>query len=43
MTIKSSERFKQPEGRNLALGYFGASTGAAAALQAAALLGPVIG
>ncbi len=34
---------KQPEAENLAIGYFGASTGAAAALQAAALLGPVIG
>ncbi len=33
----------QPEGKNLRIGYFGASTGAAAALQAAALLGPVIG
>ncbi len=34
---------KQPEAESLGLGYFGASTGAAAALQAAAFLGPVIG
>jgi len=32
----------QPSTMNLNLGYFGASTGAAAALQAAAKLGPVI-
>lgn len=32
-----------PEGRELAIGYFGASTGAAAALWAAADLGPEIG
>ncbi len=34
---------KQPEAKSLGIGYFGASTGAAAALQAAAFLGPVIG
>lgn len=32
-----------PETKNLTLGYFGASTGAAAALRAAAALGPSIG
>ncbi len=34
---------EQPEAEDLGIGYFGASTGAAAALQAAAVLGPVIG
>ncbi len=34
---------RQPETRNLAVGYFGASTGAAAALQAAVNLGPAVG
>jgi dienelactone hydrolase len=34
---------KQPQTRGLAIGYFGASTGAAAALNAAAQLGPAIG
>lgn len=34
---------KQPQTKTLSTGYFGASTGAAAALQAAAALGPVIG
>jgi putative phosphoribosyl transferase len=34
---------KQPETQTLAIGYFGASTGAAAALQAAAQLGRIIG
>ncbi len=34
---------QQPETRNLGIGYFGASTGAAAALQAAAALGSEIG
>ena len=34
---------KQPEAKSLGIGYFGASTGAAAALQAAAFLGSVIG
>jgi len=34
---------EQPRTRSLGLGYFGASTGAAAALQAAAALGSVIG
>ena len=33
---------KQPQARGLALGYFGASTGAAAALHAAAALGPEV-
>jgi len=33
---------KQPETRNLGIGYFGASTGAAAALKSAAVLGPTI-
>jgi len=33
---------KQPETRNLGIGYFGASTGAAAALKSAAVLGPSI-
>ena len=33
---------QQPQTKTLALGYFGASTGAAAALQAAAALGPAI-
>ena len=33
----------QPECESLAVGYFGASTGAAAALQAAATFGPAIG
>ena len=33
----------QPATRNLAVGYFGASTGAASALRAAAALGPAIG
>ncbi|MBI2087443.1 MAG: dienelactone hydrolase family protein [Deltaproteobacteria bacterium] len=32
-----------PETKNLTLGYFGASTGAAAALRAAAALGPSVG
>lgn len=32
----------QPWGKGLRLGYFGASTGAAAALQAAAMMGPSI-
>jgi putative phosphoribosyl transferase len=32
-----------PHGQNLNIGYFGASTGAAAALQAAATSGPLIG
>jgi len=34
---------EQPQIRDLAIGYFGASTGAAAALQAAAVLGPTVG
>jgi pimeloyl-ACP methyl ester carboxylesterase len=34
---------QQPVTKNLALGYFGASTGAAAALMAAAALGPALG
>ncbi len=34
---------EQPRSENLVIGYFGASTGAAAALQAAATFGPVIG
>lgn len=34
---------EQPETKNLPIGLFGASTGAAAALKAAASLGPVIG
>ncbi len=34
---------QRPETRDLAIGYFGASTGAAAALEAAAALGPQIG
>lgn len=34
---------EQPQHRGLAVGYFGSSTGAASALQAAAELGPVIG
>jgi dienelactone hydrolase len=34
---------EQPRTRSLGLGYFGASTGAAAALQAAAVLGSVMG
>lgn len=34
---------QQPETRDLGIGYFGASTGAAAALEAAAALGPKIG
>ena len=34
---------KQPHTRTLSIGYFGASTGAAAALQAAAALGSAIG
>jgi putative phosphoribosyl transferase len=34
---------QQAETRDLAIGYFGASTGAAAALEAAAALGPEIG
>ena len=33
----------QPQSRSLALGYFGASTGAAAAFNAAAFFGPAIG
>jgi len=33
----------QPNTKNLKIGYFGASTGAAAALEAAAVLGPTIG
>jgi putative phosphoribosyl transferase len=33
----------QPQTKGLKIGYFGASTGAAAALQAAAALGPIIG
>lgn len=33
---------QQPRLRNMAIGYFGASTGAAAALKAAAVLGPSI-
>jgi putative phosphoribosyl transferase len=33
---------QQPQTQTLTIGYFGASTGAAAALQAAATLGPVI-
>ena len=33
---------QEPATQNLAIGYFGASTGAAAALKAAAALGPVI-
>jgi pimeloyl-ACP methyl ester carboxylesterase len=33
----------QPEARNLRIGYFGASTGAAAALEAAAILGEKVG
>ncbi len=34
---------EQSQIKDLAIGYFGASTGAAAALQAAAILGPIIG
>jgi dienelactone hydrolase len=34
---------REPETQMLAIGYFGSSTGAAAALQAAAHLGPMIG
>jgi pimeloyl-ACP methyl ester carboxylesterase len=34
---------EQSQIKDLTIGYFGASTGAAAALQAAAILGPVIG
>jgi len=34
---------QQPATRDLPIGYFGASTGAAAALEAAARLGPVVG
>ena len=34
---------EQPDAHHLAIGYFGASTGAAAALKAAAILGPSIG
>ena len=34
---------RQPEGAGLPVGYFGASTGAAAALLAAAALGPLVG
>jgi|SRR5579863_1369910 len=34
---------KAPETQSLSIGYFGASTGAAAALRAAAQLGPMIG
>lgn len=34
---------EQPQSKDLGIGYFGASTGAAAALRAAAFLGPVIG
>jgi dienelactone hydrolase len=34
---------EQPEARGLAVGYFGSSTGAASALQAAASLGSVVG
>src|SRR5487761_1099451 len=34
---------EQPDAHHLAIGYFGASTGAAAALKAAATLGPSIG
>ena len=34
---------EQPQSKDLGIGYFGASTGAAAALRAAAHLGPVIG
>lgn len=33
----------QPQTKGLKIGYFGASTGAAAALEAAAALGPIIG
>jgi putative phosphoribosyl transferase len=34
---------EQPDTQNLVIGYFGASTGAAAALKAAAIAGPTIG
>ena len=43
LAIVTEEIANDPHSRNLALGYFGASTGGAAALQAAAALGSTIG
>ncbi|HEY5595175.1 MAG TPA: dienelactone hydrolase family protein [Nitrospiria bacterium] len=43
LTAATKWLMAQPQTKGLTIGYFGASTGAAAALQAAAALGPVIG
>jgi dienelactone hydrolase len=42
LTAATKWLMKQPQTKNLSIGYFGASTGAAAALQAAAQLGGAI-
>jgi dienelactone hydrolase len=43
LTAATKWLMAQPQTKELMIGYFGASTGAAAALEAAAVLGPVIG
>ena len=43
LAIVTEGMASEPRSRNLRIGYFGASTGAAAALRAAAVLGPRIG
>src|SRR5204862_4500391 len=43
LAIVTQEIADDPHSRNLGLGYFGASTGGAAALRAAAALGSAIG
>ena len=43
LAIVTGEIVDDPHSRNLGIGYFGASTGGAAALRAAAVLGSIIG